>query len=91
VERAFDTKLTEVRSVLTEVKELAVKIAAQPAPGGPAVMAVDKRLATSPTPGMNPNDDVAAIRRAQELGLFKDQDSQVAAAAQLFRLQNPDR
>jgi hypothetical protein len=91
VERAFDTKLTEVRSVLTEVKELATKIAAMPMPGGPVMTPVDKRLATSPQQGFNPNDDVAAIQRAATLGLFKDQDSQVAAAAQLFRLQHPDR
>lgn len=86
VERAFDTKLTEVRSLLSEVKELAVKIAAQPAPGGPIMTPVDKRLATSPQPGYNPNEDIAALQRASQL-VPLNQEDQVRFAAEIIKRQ----
>ena len=91
VETRMKSDMAEVRSLLSEVKVLAEKIAAQPMPGGPVMTPVDKRLATQGQPQFNPNDDIAAIQRAAALGLLKDQDSQVAAAAQLFKLQNPGR
>ena len=84
VERAFDTKLTEVRSLLSEVKELAVKIAAQPAPGGPITM--EKRLATSPQQGYNPSEDIAALQRASQL-VPLNQEDQVRFAAEIIKRQ----
>ena len=91
VERAFDTKLTEVRSVLTEVKELAVKIAAMPMPGGPAVMAMDKRLSTSPQHNQyNQVDDIAALQRAAQL-FPTSNDTQIALAAEVIKRQNGNR
>jgi hypothetical protein len=86
VERAFDAKLTEVRSVLTEVKELATKIAAMPMPGGPVMTSVDKRLATSPQQGYNRQDDIAALQRAAQL--TNNNDLQVALAAELIKRQD---
>ena len=86
VERAFDTKLTEVRSVLTEVKELAVRIAAMPMPGGPVTTPVDKRLATSPQAGYNQQDDIAALQRAAQL--TQSNEVQVALAAEFIKRQN---
>lgn len=88
VERAFDTKLTEVRSLLSEVKELAVKIAAQPAPGGPIMTPVDKRLATSPQPTYNAQDDIAALSRAAQLMPNMTQEDQIALAAEIIKRQN---
>lgn len=87
VERAFDTKLTEVRSVLTEVKELAVKIAAQPMPGGPVMTPVDKRLATSPQAGYTQTDDIAALQRASQLVPLSHEE-QIKFAAEIFKQQN---
>ncbi len=88
VERAFDTKLTEVRSLLSEVKELTVKIAAQPAPGGPVMTPVDKRLATSPQQGYRTqDDDIAALSRASQIVPF-DQEAQIALAAEIIKRQN---
>jgi hypothetical protein len=90
METRFKSELGEVRSVLTEVKGLAEKIANTPLPGGPVAtpVPVDKRLATQPAQGgYNPQNDIAAITRAAELGLFKDQDSQVNAAARIIAMQ----
>jgi hypothetical protein len=87
VERAFDTRLTEVRSLVSEVKALAEKIAAQPAPGGPIMTPVDKRLATSPQQGYNQQDDIAALSRASQIVPF-DQDAQIALAAEIIKRQN---
>ena len=88
VERAFDTKLTEVRSLLSEAKELLVKIAAQPAPGGPIMTPVDKRLATSPQPTYNTQDDIAALSRAAQLMPNMTQEDQIALAAEIIKRQN---
>lgn len=87
VERAFDSRLTEVRSLLSEVKELAVKIAAQPMPGGPIMTPVDKRLATSPQQGYNQQDDIAALTRASQLVPLSQED-QIALAAEIIKRQN---
>lgn len=90
METRFHSELGEVRSMLVEVKGLAEKIANTPLPGGPVAtpVPVDKRLATQPAQGgYNPNNDIAAITRAAELGLFKDQDSQVNAAAAIIARQ----
>ncbi len=87
VERAFDTKLTEVRSLLSEVKELTVKIAAMPMPGGPVMTPVDKRLATSPQQGYNQTDDIAALQRASQL-VPLSQEEQIKFAAEIFKQQN---
>ncbi len=93
METRYSTELSKVSALLSEVKGKVERIAATPLPGGPVATPVpmDKRLATSTAPGFNPTDDIAAIQRAQALGLFKDQDSQVAAAARLIALQNPGR
>ncbi len=87
VERAVKSDLDIVRSLLSEVKGLAEKIAAQPAPGGPAVMAVDKRLATSPTPGNHPNDEIDTLTRAAALVPLSHEE-QIKFAAEIFKRQN---
>ena len=88
VEHAFDTRLTEVRSLVSEVKALAEKIAAQPAPGGPIMTPVDKRLATSPQQGYRTQDeDIAALSRASQLVNLSPED-QVALAAEIIKRQN---
>ena len=86
VERAFDSRLTEVRSLLSEVKGLAEKIAAQPMPGGPVMTPVDKRLATSPQQGYNTQDDIAALTRASQLVPLSQED-QIALAAEIIKRQ----
>ena len=86
VERAFDSRLTEVRSLLSEVKGLAEKIAAQPMPGGPVMPPVEKRLATSPQPGYNSQDDIVALTRASQLVPLSQED-QIALAAEIIKRQ----
>jgi hypothetical protein len=90
METRFHSELGEVRSLLSEVKGLAERIANTPLPGGPVAtpVPVDKRLATQQSQGgLNPQNDIAAITRAAELGLFKDQESQVNAAARIIAMQ----
>ena len=87
VERAFDSRLTEVRSLLSEVKGLAEKIAAQPMPGGPIMTPVDKRLATSPQQGYNAQNDIDALTRASQLVPLSQED-QIALAAEIIKRQN---
>ena len=87
VERAFDTRLTEVHDLLRSVKELTERIAAQPAPGGPVMTPVDKRLATSPQPTYDPQNDIAALTRASQLVPFSQED-QIALAAEIIKRQN---
>ena len=93
METRYNTELSKVLAVLTGVEDTVKRIAATPLPGGPVATPVpmDKRLATSPHASYSPDNDIAAIQRAQSLGLFKDQESQVAAAARLISLQNAGR
>jgi len=89
MEVRFKSELGEVRSLLSEVKGLAEKIANTPLPGGPVAtpVPVDKRLATQPAQGgYNPNDDIAALQRAAKL-VPLDQESQVRFAAEIIKRQ----
>jgi len=89
METRFHSELGEVRSLLSEVKGLAEKIANTPLPGGPVAtpVPVDKRLATQPQgQGYNPNDDIAALQRAAKL-VPLDQESQVRFAAEIIKRQ----
>ena len=85
VETSMKTDIAEVRSLLSEVKGLAEKIAAQPMPGGPVMTPVDKRLATSPQQ-YNAAQDIEALQRAAQL--TQSNDAQVALAAELIKRQN---
>jgi len=59
-----------------------VKIAEQPAPGGPIVNSAAIK-GTQPTPAQ----DAETIMRLSQLGLFKTMEQQVDAAMALQRLQ----
>lgn len=97
VESSIRAGLDEVRALMLErigeVKDLAITIANQPSSGGNMPLAnltpVDKRLANGAPPATNNQalDDIAAITRASEMGLFKDQESQTQAAARIIALQ----
>jgi hypothetical protein len=96
VESTLKTGLDEVRAAMLErigeVRDLAIRIAEQPTPGGPLanLTPVDKRIgATTPGIAQNQNlDDIAAIQRVAELGLLKDQQSQIEAAAAIIKRQH---
>lgn len=85
--------IAEVRSLLSEVKALAERIAAQPVSGGPRLngAAVEKSFVGQNGDVSSPINDIAAIQRASQLGLLTDQDSQLRAAAQMIKLQNGTR
>jgi hypothetical protein len=93
-------QLDEVRASLEAVRGLVEQIAAQPAPGGPILRAVDKTLgqyapthaldaSVAPTtPGdLSPEQLAAAIRQLQRAGALSDQGSQVNAAAAILQQQ----
>lgn len=86
VENSMKSDIAEVRSLVSEVKGLAEKIAATPMPGGPVMTSVDKRLATSPHQGYNQQDDIAALQRAAQL--TTSNEVQVELAAELIKRQN---
>lgn len=89
LEATMKTELDKVSALAGEIKDLAVRIAEQPAAGGPMAntLPVDKRFAGSPDRRSTPFDDIAAIQRASELGVFPDQQSQLNAAARIIALQ----
>jgi HK97 family phage prohead protease len=92
IERRLDTieqlvpGIAEVRSLLSEVKELAERIAAQPTGGGPIASgaAMDKLLATQQG-NAQPMSDQAVIARAAQLGLLNNQNSQILGATAQIR------
>lgn len=90
LETRFTTGIDEVRSLLSEVKGLAERIAAQPQPGGPVATPVDKRLATSPHQGYNHNNDIDALSRAAQL-VPLNQEGQIAIAAEIIKRQQSGR
>ena len=93
IERRLDTieqnasGIAEVRSLLSEVKELAERIAAQPQSGGPIAngAAMDKILATQGGQPAAAMTDAAVITRAAQLGLLKnnEQGQILGATAQI--------
>lgn len=93
VEASQLTLKAEMDKVLAQVgvvEGLARSIAEQPAPGGPLanLIPAEKRFAGAAAGAINsPANDIAAIQRASELGLFNDQQSQLAAATKLIQLQ----
>lgn len=78
------SSLSEVRSVLTEVKETVERIAAQPAPGGPILnggQPIDKRLANQPYQANNQLDPRSFWDEAQRRGLLNTPEAQMQAAS----------
>jgi hypothetical protein len=78
------SSLSEVRSVLTEVKETVERIAAQPAAGGPILnggQPIDKRLANQPYQANAQVDPRIFWDEAQKRGLLTTPELQMQAAA----------
>lgn len=92
---AHTADIAEVRSLLGEVKELAAgvkdlaeRIATQPAAGGPIpnAAAMDKLLATSGVQRGNAAiSDTELVRLARERGILQSQEDMVAGAARQIR------
>lgn len=92
---AHTADIAEVRSLLSEVKELAVgmkdlteRIAVQPAAGGPIpnAAAMDKLLATSGAARGNAAiSDTDLVRLARERGILQSQEDMVSGAARQIR------
>jgi hypothetical protein len=95
VDVAHAADVAEVRSLLSEVKELAVgvkdlaeRIATQPTAGGPIpnAAAMDKLLATGgATRGAAAISDTDLVRLARERGILQSQEDMVVGAARQIR------
>ncbi len=88
---ALLAQLPDLAKILTSIQETVSRMAKQPAPGGPALRAPDKRLATDPQQGA-PEQDMdraTVVRRATEMGLISPAkmtpQQQVTAAAAFMR------
>ncbi len=97
------SQLDELRASMGAVQGLVEQIAAQPAPGGPILRAVDKTLgqyapahaldasmapqAPTTSDDLPPEQLAAAIRQLQRSGALAGQDAQVNAAATLLHQQ----
>ncbi|HEX8731920.1 MAG TPA: hypothetical protein VF725_07645 [Ktedonobacterales bacterium] len=86
-ERASPARATEAEAVVAELRARLERLEAQPAPGGPAVRAVEKTLAGAASlAGMAaPGDEFRALEALA--GRLRDPQAQLAVAAEMIRLQ----